>query len=498
MNRQIRQLAVGLMACYAALFSTLNYWSISRSDDLNARFDNTRQILREFNDPRGPIVTADGTVVAASVATAPGSKYEQQRVYPEGELFAHVTGFYTFGFGSTQVERVYDGVLTGNTDEQQLRALGNVLGGERDDSGTVELTLDADLQRVARDALGQREGSVVVLEPKTGAVRAMWSYPSFDPNLIADPDFDRAKDVLTFYEAQQGNPLLANAYQERYMPGSTFKVITTGIALENGVVSTDSVFQVEREFVPPQTTDPIQNYGGSSCGGTFPEVFARSCNTPFARLALDIGPQRMVEGIERWGIGEPIPIDLPRPAASTFGDTSDLANNLPLLAIRGFGQNDDQMVPLHMAMVAATVANGGRMMKPYVVARTIDHDGRVLHETEPEVWKTPISEQNAIILNSLMQGVATSGTARCCIGLNNGISVAAKTGTAQLNAAGEPERSHAWIVAFAPAEDPQYAIAVMLKGTDAEISAGTGGRLAGPVAKTVLDAAFALDEQAGG
>jgi peptidoglycan glycosyltransferase len=201
----------------------------------------------------------------------------------------------------------------------------------------------------------------------------------------------------------------------------------------------------------------------------------------------------MVEGIARWGIGEPIPIDLPRPAASTFGDTSDLANNLPLLAIRGFGQNDDQMVPMHMAMVAATVANGGKMMEPYVVARTIDHEGRVLDETEPSVWKTPISEQNALILNSLMQGVATRGTASCCIGLANGISVAAKTGTAQLNATGEPERSHAWIVAFAPAENPQYAIAVMLKGTTAEISAGTGGRLAGPIAKTVLDAAFAGD-----
>jgi peptidoglycan glycosyltransferase len=493
MNRQIRQLAVGLMVCYVALFSTLNYWSISRGDDLNARFDNTRQILREFNDPRGPIVTADGEVVARSVATPPGSKFEQQRVYPEGELFAHVTGYYTFGFGSTQVERQYDGVLTGNTEEQQLRALGNVLGGEDDDSGTVELTLDADLQRVARDALGQREGSIVVLEPSTGAVKAMWSYPSYDPNLIADPDFDTASDVLTFYDAQAGNPLLANAYQERYMPGSTFKVVTTGIALETGVVTTDRVFETEREFVPPQTTDPIQNYGGSSCGGSFPEVFARSCNTPFARLALEVGPERMVEGIARWGIGEPIPIDLPRPAASTFGDTSDLANNLPLLAIRGFGQNDDQMVPMHMAMVAATVANGGKMMEPYVVARTIDHEGRVLDETEPSVWKTPISEQNALILNSLMQGVATRGTASCCIGLANGISVAAKTGTAQLNATGEPERSHAWIVAFAPAENPQYAIAVMLKGTTAEISAGTGGRLAGPIAKTVLDAAFAGD-----
>jgi peptidoglycan glycosyltransferase len=159
--------------------------------------------------------------------------------------------------------------------------------------------------------------------------------------------------------------------------------------------------------------------------------------------------------------------------------------------MRGFGGNEVQMVPLHMAMVAATVANGGVMMKPYVVDSTYDHQGRVLDRTEPEEWKRPISPQIAETLNTLMQSVATSGTASCCIALANGVPVAAKTGTAQLNQPGEPERSHAWIVAFAPADDPQYAVAVMLKGTNAEISASTGGQLAGPVAKTVLDAALA-------
>ncbi|MET0459325.1 MAG: penicillin-binding transpeptidase domain-containing protein, partial [Ilumatobacteraceae bacterium] len=180
-----------------------------------------------------------------------------------------------------------------------------------------------------------------------------------------------------------------------------------------------------------------------------------------------------------------------RPAASTFGETADLAQNLPLLAIRGFGQNDDQMVPLHMAMVAATVANGGQMMVPYVVDQTLDHDGQVLSQTEPEVWKTPISPATADILENLMISVAETGTASCCIALEGGIPVAAKTGTAQLNGPGEPERSHAWIIAYAPADNPQYAVAVMLKGTTEEISAGTGGRLAGPIAKTVLDAALA-------
>jgi peptidoglycan glycosyltransferase len=248
--------------------------------------------------------------------------------------------------------------------------------------------------------------------------------------------------------------------------------------------------------VPPQTTDPVGNYGGSTCGGDLATVFARSCNTPFARIAVDLGPERFVAGTERWGFGEPIPIDLPRPVASTIGDTSNLAENLPLLAIRGFGQNEDQLVPIHMAMAAAAVANGGVMMKPYVVDAELDHQGRVLNRTQPEVWKTPITPATAAIMTDLMVGVALRGTASCCIALEGGIPVAAKTGTAQLNAAGEPQASHLWITAFAPADAPKYAVVVMLKGTNEEISAGTGGRVAGPIAKAMLDAVFAADAAA--
>jgi peptidoglycan glycosyltransferase len=355
----------------------------------------------------------------------------------------------------------------------------------------VVTTLRPDLQQAARAALGEREGSVVVLEPATGAVRALWSYPSYNTNQVVDPDFDRAGDVLEFLGASPGDPLLANTYQQRYMPGSTFKVLTASIALQAGVVGLDTVFPDEQAWVPPQTTDPIENFEGTICGGDLTEVFTRSCNIAFAKMAIDSGVDQMVRGVADWGVGEPVPLDLPRPAASTFGPVDDLAQNLPLLAIRGFGQNEVQMVPLHMAMVAAAVANGGQMMQPHVVQETRDHGGSVLDATAPAVWKTPITPETAEILRNLMVSVAERGTASCCIALDSGNSVAAKTGTAQLNNPGEEERSNAWIVAFAPAEAPRYAVAVMLKGTDAEISAGTGGRLAGPIAKTVLDAAFA-------
>jgi peptidoglycan glycosyltransferase len=287
-----------------------------------------------------------------------------------------------------------------------------------------------------------------------------------------------------------GNPLLANAYQERYMPGSTFKVITTAAALDAGVVDLQTTFDEESEFVPPQTTDPISNYNGKSCGGDLTEVFRRSCNTPFARISLEMGPERMVEASRRFGIGEKIPFDLPRPVSSTFGDVGYFEDNLPLLAIGGFGQGNTQMVPLHMALIAASVANQGAMMRPFVIDSTYDHAGRLMKRTSPSIWKQTMTPATASIMSGLMQEVVRSGTASCCLKLANGIDAAAKTGTAQLNGPGEPERSHAWIIGFAPATAPRYAFAVMLKGTTAEISAGTGGTLAGPVAKKVLDVAL--------
>ena len=493
MNRRIRQLAAVLIALYILLFAALNYWQVNRTEELASEPGNTRALIRQFDTPRGPIISADGVILARSVQAPGDSDVKFVRTYPTGDLFAQITGYYTFGLGASQLEQTRSGVLTGDTFTQRVRALDDLFSRNNDNSGELRLTVREDMQRVAKFLLGPREGSIVLMEIETGAVISMWSYPSYDPNIVADPDYQTAFDYITELQADDRDPLLANAYQQRYMPGSTFKVLTTGAALDAGVISLDSFWEDEREFLPPQTSDPLENYAGSVCGGDLAEVFRRSCNTPFARTALELGPERFQEGIARWGVGEDIPIDLPRPAASTIGDFDDIDQQLPLLAMRGFGQNDDQMVPIHMAMVAAAVANDGAMMKPFVVDAELDHSGRVISRTQPEVWKRPISRQTAEILQDLMVGVAENGTASCCIALANDISVAAKTGTAQLNGPGEPERSHAWIVAYAPADAPKYAVAVMLKGTNAEISAGTGGRLGGPIAKAMLDAMFEID-----
>ena len=492
MNSKIRRLAVALLVCYLALFVRLNLLAVGEQQELTADPRNDRQTIRDFNRPRGEIVTADGVVVARSVpVTDPDDEFAFQREYPTGDLFGGITGYHTFNYASTQLERTQGEVLLGSTSQQRVKAITDLLRGN-DPSGSVVLTMRSDVQQVAKDALAGREGSVVVMEPATGDVLAMYSFPNFDPNLVAVHDSQQAADVLDFLNAFPGKPLLMNAYQERYMPGSSFKVVTTGIAFENDVVSLESTFSIETEWVPPQTTDPIQNYGGTACGGTMTEVFFRSCNIPFAQMATLLGPERMVAGTEAWGIGERVPIDLPGSVASSFGEVEDFTEQLPLLAIGGFGQANDVMVPVHMAMVAAAIANGGRMMAPHVVDVTRFHDDTVLQRTDPQLWQTPISPVTAAELTGLMVTVVNQGTGRP-MQLANGIQAAAKTGTAQLNGPGEPERSHAWIIGFAPTEAPRYAIAVMLKGTSDEISAGTGGKLAGPIAKQVLDHLFAIE-----
>ena len=494
MNRKIRQLAVVLMGLYVALFAALNYWAVDRTDELASEPGNTRAVIKEFDTPRGPIVTADGVVVARSnPIDDPESDVAYQREYPTGDLFAQIVGYYTFGLGSTQLERSKSDVLTGKTFTQQVRALGDLLSTQNDQSGEIRLTLREDMQQVAKFLLGRRQGSIVLMEVETGALISMWSWPSYDPNRVADPDYDAAFEYVTELQEDERDPLLANAYMQRYMPGSTFKILTTGAGLDSGTITPERTWAYESEWTPPQTDDPIQNYGGSVCGGDLAEVFRRSCNIPFAQIAVEMGPDQYPEYIDRWGVEEDVPIDLPRPAASTLGNIDDLDQRIPILAISGFGQAEVQMVPLHMAMAAGAVANDGEMMSPFVVDAELDHDGRVISRTQPDVWKRPISRQSAEIIQDLMVQVAESGTASCCIALEGGIPVAAKTGTAQLNGPGEPERSHAWITAYAPADDPKYVVAVIIQGTNAEISASTGGRLAGPVAKAMLDEMFRID-----
>jgi penicillin-binding protein A len=489
-NRQLRFLAVGLVVCYAALFTQLNRIQVFQADDYNAAPDNDREVIRDFNRDRGRILTADGAVVAESIPS--NDRFDFQRVYPLGDLFAHTSGYFSLGYGATQLEDTQNDVLAGRTPQQRLDGFGNLFE-DTVNTGDVTMTLRKDIQEVARRALGDREGSVVALDPRTGAVIAMWSWPSYDPNLVATHDFEAATEARELLLLDPKKPLLANAYQERYMPGSTFKIITTAVGLVTGALTPETFTEPSTSYTPPGTTNPIFNYGGTVCGGFLLEAFYRSCNTTFAKAAVDAGAQAMVDGTEAFGFNQEVPFDLPEPAESYYPPVEAFEFDEPKLAQTGFGQNDVASTPLQMALTAAAIANGGVIMEPYVVAETRDRSGTLLGRTTPRAWRTATTPEAAAWIRGAMVEVVNKGTARCCLQLASGQQAAAKTGTAQLNPPGEPPASHAWITTFAPADNPRVVVAVMVKASD-EVTAGTGGTVAGPIAAQVLDAVLATPD----
>ena len=481
MTKQIRALGLGLIVCFVVLFVQLNRLTVFQAAELNDNPNNTRDILRDFSQPRGSVITADGVVIARSVPS--GDRFEYQREYPEGPLFAHITGYYSFTLGSSGVEKTYNDELAGRTSDLSFQDLGDLFV-DKDRVGDLTLTVRDDLQRVAAEQLGEREGSVVAVDPRTGEILAMVSFPSYDPNLLANHDTQAAADVANVLDASPEKPRLARSYQERFFPGSTFKVVTaTAGILHGGVTADQPVYPTSSTYTPPGTVRPIRNFGGGSCGGALFEILRVSCNTAFAQMGVDTGPDPMIQVSESYGFNRAVPIDLTAPARSNF--PTDFEQNLPALAQSSIGQNDVAATPLQMALVAAGVANGGEVMVPHVLREVRDPDGNVVDTYDPEVWSTAMDPPTANLLREAMRGVVESGTAtRLAV---PGFDVSGKTGTAQLGT--DPPRSHAWVIGFAgpPGQEPSIAIAVIIEGQPGA-SEQTGGRVAAPIAQSVLAA----------
>jgi peptidoglycan glycosyltransferase len=481
MTRQIRQLGIGLMVCFGILFLQLNRLSVIDAGRLNNNPNNTREILRDFSQPRGTITTDDGTVIARSVPSS--DRFKLQREYPEGPLFAQITGFFSFTLGSAGVEKTYNDELAGRTLGLSLQHLGDLFV-DKDRVGDVELTIRKDLQQVAADALGTKKGAVVALDPRTGAILAMVSYPTYDPNLIANHDTKAAADAQLALDADPDKPRLSSAYQDRFFPGSTFKVITSTAALTSGTVTVDSpVYPVSTSYLPPRTNRPIGNFGGEACGGNLLNALRVSCNSVFAQMGVDTGADAMVRTAEGFGFNSRIPIDLTNPATSVFPSTKDFVRNEPALAQSSIGQFDVSASPLQMALVASAVAHGGKIMTPHVLKDVRDTDGNIVDTYNDDEWRTAMDPGTASLVRDAMYGVVDSGTAtRLDV---PGFAVGGKTGTAQLGV--DPPRSHAWIIGFAgpEGEDPTIAVAVLVEGVP-EASTQTGGRVAAPIAQAVL------------
>lgn len=483
MTRRIRILISVVLVLYGALFVQLNVTQLARGDELREHPLNTRDLEQDFTGERGPIVTIDGQLVA--VTEEVDGPLERLRVYPDGELYAPISGYLSLNFGADGIERVWNDELAGDTTRQQLGSLSAIFDTEPR-VATVTTSVDSRLQIAARDALGDRRGSVVVLDVTTGEIVAMWSFPSYDPNELSSHDLPAVRAARERLIADDDDPLRVRAYRETFFPGSTFKVVTATAALESGTATTtEPVFEVTAQYVPPQTSRPIRNFGGSTCGGDLVEVFRVSCNTAFAELGVLIGADQLALSAEDTGFNAAPPLDLPDPEPSRFPEPEVFEQNTPLLAQAAIGQFDVRATPLQMALVAAGVANRGVVPVPRVVTE-VRTDDAVLEDPEPAVWRRAMSATTAATLREMMAIVATEGTARGV--LPDGVTGGAKTGTAQLSA--DTEDTNAWIVGFAPLEEPRLAFAVVVEGAEGT-GQQTGGGVAAPIANTVLSAAAA-------
>jgi len=518
-NRGITRFGVVLLVLYTAVFAQLNNLQLFSAQRLNDNPTNVREAAKDFERKRGSIMTADGITIAESIET-PDGPTRRVRTYPDPLVYAHLTGYFSRDFGASAVEREYNDELAAKTDAQKYGNLGDLFSPE-DRSGNVTLTIDNDVQHAAAEALLFRKGSVVAIDPRDGAILALYSFPTFDPNTLSTPDRIAATVAKRQLDADPAKPLLTRAYRDNFFPGSTFKVVTAAAGLQSGAVTPDSPdFARTNSYTPPLTNVPMKNFGGATCGGTLFEILRVSCNTAFARMGAEhVGVDAMIARASAFGFNDTPPIDLPDAAGSTFPTdygkklqtidsyyaqqsgrptpttTPDarppvyVYEDTPKLAQVSIGQNDVRATPLEMALVAAAVANGGVVMAPHVMKEIRTKDGELLTEYTPERWRTAVSSDVAATLREAMIGVVEgpNGTAfRMAV---PGFAVGGKTGTAELGT--NPPSSHAWVIGFGGpvGQVPTVAVAVIVEaqpGADEQ----TGGRVAAPIAKAVLEAAL--------
>ncbi len=479
MNAPLRRVAISVLVLFTLLIININYIQVVRSEELREDGRNTRLLAEEYSRERGAIVVA-GEPIALSTATDDRLKY--LREYPQGGLYAAVTGYYSVIFGAAGIERVENPLLAGTDDRLFVRRISDLFTGRDPAGGDVVLTLDPAVQQAAMAGLEGQVGAVVALDPTTGAVLGLASTPTYDPNLLSGHDLDAVRDAAEQLEAAETDPRSNQAISQRYSPGSIFKVIVSAAALEDGFTP-ETVVPAPTTLQLPGTSTDLTNFGGSACSGSgeqpLIDALTISCNTAFAQLGIDLGEDAVRAMAEAFGMtGESFDMPL-QVEGSTVGDIENDA----ALGISSIGQQDVQVTPMQAAMIAAAVANGGTLMKPYLVDQLLAPDLTVIDETDPEEMSEPISEQTADQLTEMMLSVVTNGSGRAArIG---GVEVAGKTGTAE-NAGPD----HNWFIGFAPADEPRIAVAVFVRN-----GGGTGGDVSAPIARQVIQAH--LDGQEG-
>jgi peptidoglycan glycosyltransferase len=489
MDRQIRRLAIGFLVLFAALAVNINYIQVIAADDIAGNNANKRLLIQEYDVDRGDMLLSDHQTIIATAEPSEGDlKY--QRIYPEDQSlgYGHLTGFYSFVQGRTELEQSYNEYLAARAEELfPQRLIDQILGRDEQGAGLV-LTIDPRLQEIATRGLGEQEGAVAALNPQTGEVLALASNPTFDPNPLASHDPEEVRRAYRQLRPEEpDSPMVSRATDTFFPPGSSFKIVTAAAALQNGM-GPDFTLPNPTSLDLPQTEEDLDNFGGGQCSGgsqiDMASALQQSCNVYFAQLGLELGADRLIEQARAFGFSGDIPFDIPFVESEIPGPEA-FELDLPAVAQSAIGQRDVRTNVLHMALIAGSIGNGGVMMVPRLVQEIRDPKGRVIRTFGEEEYGHPMSPESAAVLTEMMVSVVEGGTGTAA--QVPGVTVAGKTGTAQT---AEGEAPHAWFVAFAPAQDPQIAVAVViLNGGDLGNEA-TGGELSAPIARAVIEAAL--------
>ncbi|MHB2022939.1 MAG: peptidoglycan D,D-transpeptidase FtsI family protein [Mycobacteriales bacterium] len=478
MNRGIRRLAIAVVAMFVALLVNANYVQVIEASSLRNNPHNSRQLLYQYATPRGPIIVG-GEEVARSVATKGSLKY--LRVYPGGPEYAPVTGFYSLIYGATGIEAAENSILSGNDPRLFVRHLSDLLTGRRPQGGAAVLTIDPKAQQAAWQALQGKTGAVVALDPRTGAILALVTSPSYNPSVLSSHNRTQIVSAYQSLIHSTSQPMLDRALDATYPPGSMFKIVDLAAAFGSGRYSANSVIPAPTRLKLPLTSIYMHNYAGESCGNghtdTIADAFRISCDTAFAGLGMKLGAPLLAQTAAGFGFGRPLDVPL-YAAASSFPANA----NLPQTAQSAIGQFDVQTTPLQAAMLSAAIANNGVLMKPYLVARLEAPDLSTIQSTKPQVLSRATSPAVAAQISKLMQLVVASGTGTTV--QIPGVTVAGKTGTSQHGAGLPPD---AWFTGFAPANNPQVAVAAIVENSAGNQN-GTGAQYAGPIVRAVMEA----------
>jgi peptidoglycan glycosyltransferase len=513
-NQPIRKVSVALAVLYLALFANLNWVQVVKGSSYRDDPQNRRVLLAEYSSPRGQIVvqTSSGTIaVAESRETKDELKY--LRVYPQGPIYAAATGYYSFIYGSDGIEFAENDILSGDSDKLFTTKFADIITGRNPRGGSVELTINKAAQVAAYNAMKSNDGTfkrgaVVALDPTTGAILAMVSTPSYDPNKLSGHNSTTISKAYRAYNNAKSQPMLNRALLQNYPAGSIFKVIDTAAALKKGfkaderIAAPNSFWPYEpnrKTACPTNLTGPcVQNFGGESCDNgtdaTLAFALAKSCNTAFAALAVkniggeDLKKQAQAFGFENTQLKVPLQV-----ALSTVGTDADLADK-GALAQTSFGQRDVRITPLQAAMLSSAVANNGTLMQPYLVSRELRPNLSVLSTTEPHQLSQVLDPDLDQELIKMMEGVITNpegtGGPANITDLGPNVKVGGKTGTADVGVTSASKiPPDAWFTGFALVKgEPRIAVAVVIEHGGVAGNETTGGLAAGPVAKAVMEA----------